>query len=256
MNKKLDSSTANSSPRIKVSRRISDERLLKVLNNTKADETIVAIDTEAGAGKIIGVGIVIFHTKNLLPNSRLQDELTTRQYGLLHPSRLNELFNDPFWRDKQKLAQELVNEEFNTELEMYDTVSVQIESFLENIIRTNTNVKFLIGTAQDIFYLARININLQMLAGFCKGRVILLDMLYRGGISTFDLTKVESDNPYNIIRKKYPNVNQSFKQLRERMGETTLHDCIDDCKANLVLYLAYVIGMSRFYDKLRIMLNF
>ena len=95
-----------------------------------------------------------------------------------------------------------------------------------------------------------------MLVKFNRERVLILDMLYRGKISTFDRVIDESDNPYNVVRKKLPIVNSFFTHFKGKLGKLELHDCIDDCKMNITLYLAFMVGSSRFADSLKSMLNF
>mgnify|MGYP006921744355 CR=1 FL=1 len=244
------SSTSSSKSRMNGS-----EKFLNVLKNTKANETIVAIDTEAGLDKLIGVGIAIFQVSNLIKKNCLSN-IESKRFKLLHESQKDALLDTPFWSDKQQLADDLINNNYPTEDEMYTEESNRIKAYLESIILSAPNVKFLVGTTQDIYYLARIRINLQMLVEFSRGRVIILDMFYRGKISTFDTIKDERDNPYTVIRNKFPVTNSLVNYLKGKLGKTELHDCIDDCKVNIILYLAFMVGSSQYADKLRAMINF
>ena len=86
----------------------ANEKLLNILANTKANETIVAIDIEAGLDKLIGIGLVIFDVKNI--NSGFLDNAESKRFKLLHESQRNSLSEAAVWPDAQQWSDDLFNE--------------------------------------------------------------------------------------------------------------------------------------------------
>jgi hypothetical protein len=213
-----------------------------LIDDSKFPNTIIGVDFEMLAGyenRIIAIGIAVMR----VAGSQFTP-FETHKFPLLHPSRQDSMAKDSFWRDKD--YSDISYDGTLTETEMFNDGVNKFKKLISAYVDSDPSTVVVVGCAQDTFVFGQIGYN----PNYDKennytDRLIVLRSLYEGMGSRADVSSTCRFNSLAAGRKANSNVDTTYKRCMRKWGPIIVHDCVDDSKNAIMLYVAALIGLCK-----------
>ncbi len=243
------------------------EGLKRAAAATQVSENLIGIDLEMLNGRVIAIGIQELKLGDLDGTGKIPKGT---RIPLLHPSRVEEAHEDAFWSKHSELISDMIYTGDLDEKAMLEEARDKLIGVLTSAVESSKisfkiredrimkgNLDIVVGTINDVIWLTHMGVDLTKIGSYSRRRVVILDQIYRGCVSPAEIPVIEN-NVYKSAMRKSPGIVKVYKSIKVILGSTKTHDCVDDCRNNLALYLAHCFGATEeaTYEKFSELLNF